>query len=65
MSIGISTDLRYLICEKHIAFYSIDGNVISIAQFFDGRQDYLRILFSNTDEYGHPPFSCLFVFFYI
>jgi hypothetical protein len=31
VSIGISTDLRYLICEKHIAFYSIDGNVISIA----------------------------------
>ena len=47
--IGISTDLRYLICEKHIAFYRIDDNVISVARIIDGRQDYLRILFGNED----------------
>lgn len=48
--IGTSTDLRYLIYEKHIAFYRIDGDVISVARIIDGRQDYLRILFSNEDE---------------
>ena len=47
--IGQTTDLRYLICEKHIAFYRIDGNVISVARIIDGRQDYLRILFSNEE----------------
>ena len=29
--IGASIDLRYLICEKHIAFYRVDGDVISVA----------------------------------
>ena len=48
--VGTSTDLRYLICEKHIAFYRIDGDVISVARIIDGRQDYLRILFGNEDE---------------
>lgn len=39
------SDIRYLVCENHIAFYRIDGNIISIARIMDGRQDYLRILF--------------------
>lgn len=47
---GKATDLYYLICEKHISFYRIDGDVISVARIIDGRQDYLRILFSNDDE---------------
>ena len=47
--IGQATDLRYLTCEKHIAFYRIDGDVISIARIIDGKQDYLRILFGNED----------------
>ncbi len=44
---GIASDLRYLICEKHIALYRIDGNVVSVARILDGRQDYLRILFPD------------------
>ncbi len=44
---GKSSDLRYLICEKYIALYRIDGNVISVARILDGRQDYLHILFHN------------------
>ncbi len=44
---GIPSDLRYLICEKYIALYRIDGNVISVARILDGRQDYLRILFDE------------------
>ncbi len=44
---GTPSDLRYLICEKYIALYRIDGNVISVARILDGRQDYLRILFPD------------------
>lgn len=42
-----ATDLRYLICEKHIAFYRIDGDTVSIARILHGRQDYLHILFDD------------------
>ena len=45
--IGQSTDLRYLICEKRIAFYRVEDEVISIARIIDGRQDYLHILFGE------------------
>ncbi len=44
---GYGSDLRYLICEKHIALYRIDGNVISVARILDGRQDYIHILFGE------------------
>ena len=46
---GQSSDIRYLICENHIAFYRIDDNIISIARVLDGRQDYLRILFEGEE----------------
>lgn len=48
--IGKTSDLRYLICEKRIAFYRIDGETISIARIIDGRQDYLHILFNEDNE---------------
>ena len=48
--IGTPTDLHYLICEKHIAFYRIDGDIISVTRILDSRQDYLRILFNSKDE---------------
>lgn len=43
------TDLRYLICGKHIVFYLINDDVISIIRILDGRTDYMRSLF-DTDE---------------
>lgn len=45
---GHSTDLRFVICEKWLAFYRIDENVISVARILDGRQDYLHILFGTA-----------------
>lgn len=48
--IGQQTELRYLICEKWIAFYRIDEDAISVARILDGRQDYLRILFGDEEE---------------
>ena len=47
---GQPSDIRYLICENHIAFYRIDENIISIARILDGRQDYLRILFDDEEK---------------
>ena len=46
---GSQTDLRYLLCEKYIIFYRIDGNIISVVRVLDGRQDYLHILFGSDD----------------
>lgn len=43
------SDLRYLVCENHIAFYRIDGSIISVARILDGRQDYLRVLFDHEE----------------
>lgn len=39
------TDLRYLICENHIAIYRIADDWIMVVRILDGRTDYLRILF--------------------
>lgn len=44
---GTDTGLRYLVCEKHIAFYRIEGETISVVRILDGRRDYLRILFGE------------------
>ena len=46
---GNTTDLRYIICEKWIAFYQVDEDAISVARILDGRQDYLRILFDENE----------------
>ena len=39
------TDLRYLICENHIAIYRVADDWIMVVRVLDGRTDYLRILF--------------------
>lgn len=46
--VGLETDLRVLICEKYLIFYRIEKQVVSIARIFDGRQDYLQLLFGKS-----------------
>lgn len=48
---GFKTDLRMKICENWIANYRIDddSDTVSISRIIDGRQDYMRILFSEID----------------
>lgn len=41
------TDLRYLVCGKHIAFYRVQGPVISIIRILDGRTNYMQVLFTG------------------
>ncbi|MDO5401017.1 MAG: type II toxin-antitoxin system RelE/ParE family toxin [Eubacteriales bacterium] len=41
---GEDTDLRYLLCEQHIAFYRVEGELILIARILDSRTDYMQLL---------------------
>lgn len=43
--IGAETDLRYLVCEQHIAMYRVEDDLILIARILDGRTDYMKVLF--------------------
>ena len=44
---GQDTDLRYLVCEQHLALYRVEGELILIARILDGRTDYMRVLFRD------------------
>ena len=44
---GFQTELRMLLCGKHIALYKIEDNSIFVARILDARQDYLRVLFGD------------------
>ena len=46
---GRETELRYLICGKHIAFYRVQESYVSIIRILDGRTNYLLTLFSEQD----------------
>ena len=48
---GFETDLRMLVCNNQIALYHIDsdGDTISIARIINARQDFIRILFGNSE----------------
>jgi toxin ParE1/3/4 len=47
---GYEIDLRFLVCEKHLAFYRVEGGRISVARIINQKQDYLRILFGDVEE---------------
>lgn len=48
---GFETDLRMLTCENWIAIYRIEdgSDTVFISRIIDGRQDYMRILFSEMN----------------
>lgn len=41
---GFQTELRMLLCGKHIALYKTDNEAVFVARVLDARQDYLRVL---------------------
>ena len=41
---GVETDLRYLVCEQHLAMYRVEGDLILVARILDGRTDYMKVL---------------------
>lgn len=44
---GFQTELRMLLCRKHIAIYKIEDGAVYVARVIDARQDYLRVLFGD------------------
>lgn len=44
---GFQTELRMLLCGKHIALYKIENETVFVARILDARQDYLRVLFDD------------------
>lgn len=44
---GFQSELRLLLCGKHIALYRIENDTVFVARVVDARQDYLRLLFGE------------------
>ncbi len=49
VKIGMSTDFRFLVCEKYIIFYKADGKYVYIYRILYGSRDYIRVLFGDID----------------
>ncbi len=45
-----STKMRYIICGKHLAFYLIEDQMISITRILDSRTDYMQIIFNEANS---------------
>lgn len=44
---GRDTELLYIITGKHLVFYRIEKNDISVIRILDSRTDYLKVLFGE------------------
>jgi plasmid stabilization system protein ParE len=44
---GHETELRYLVCEKHLIFYKAEEDVICAARIINSKMDYISILFDD------------------
>ena len=47
IKINMKSEYRYLVCGKHLIFYKIEGEFISIYRILNSQMDYLSILFSD------------------
>lgn len=47
---GRSTKIRYIICGKHLAFYLIEDQMVSIIRILDSRTDYMQIIFNEANS---------------
>ena len=47
---GINTEYRFLVVENYLIIYVIEDESVRIIRVFDGRQDYLRFLFSVSSH---------------
>ena len=41
----INTEVRYLVVQKQMVFYEVNGEIVEIIRVLDGRTDYLAKLF--------------------
>ena len=44
---GIDSDLRLLVCGKHVVIYRVMNDCVYISRIVDGRTDYMRILMNE------------------
>lgn len=44
---GYPSDLRILVCGKHIAIYKVIGDTILVSRIINAKQDYITILFGE------------------
>ena len=42
--IKVQTDIRYIISEKYLVFYTIEENFISVVRILDSRTNYMQTL---------------------
>ena len=52
---GPDSQLRYLVCGRHIAFYEVDEQTVSVYRILDSCQDYLRIIFPDATTAAPSP----------
>ena len=43
--INVQTNIRYIVSEKHLIFYTVDEDYISVMRILDSRTNYLQNLF--------------------
>lgn len=48
----VASTYRFLVTEKYLSFYRIDGNDVTIDRILYGRRDYLSILLE--DQFDNP-----------
>lgn len=46
---GVLTDYRSLFCMHNYIFYRIEENIIRVVRVLNEKQDYMNILFGNTE----------------
>ncbi len=49
--INIKTDYHFIVYDKYLIFYKVEGQYVSVYRVLHGARDYLSILF--TDELGN------------
>ncbi len=43
----IESAFRFLVCGNYIAFYHLNGEIVSIDRVLYGKRDYIRVLFEE------------------
>ena len=45
--INIKTDYRFIVCDRYLIFYKVEGEYVSVYRILHGARDYLSILFTD------------------
>ena len=45
-----TTDLRYLVCGSHLAFYRVGAKTVSVIRILHSRQDFIQVLGLGGNE---------------